>query len=258
MTAANNTAKVQRPKTSITMIFVAAAVIMFLIAAFYVFGVARDAARRADCQGAMKQFGLDFKRYARESEEETWPALASKDGIWVPELEPLYAKYRHVTNPANMVSIFHPDKKKLQRELAEAWKQPVPDFDTAARIFGESFGYLGYMVQSEAEFEALLLARSQNAILPDGTLSPPMNPGTVFPLREGVERYLMTDINGPAPSHLNQWPIPVLIETATWKYKDSVEDFEGTNVLYMDGHVEFVPMGTFPVLPSILDALSGS
>jgi prepilin-type processing-associated H-X9-DG protein len=257
MKAETNRGRVQNNNASVIRLSLGATAILIFVAAIYAFGVVRNTARRADCQAAMKQFGLDFKRYASESKEEKWPALASTGELWVPDLEALYGKYRNFTNPANMVSIFHPDKPGLTREIEDAWNLPLPDYAKAARIFGESFGYLGYMVQSDVDFETLRLARSQNAIHPDGTLPPAMNPGTVFPLREGVERHLMRDINGPAPSHLNQWPIPVLLEIATWKYKDSVDDFKGTNVLYMDGHVEFVPLGTFPVLPSILDALNG-
>jgi prepilin-type processing-associated H-X9-DG protein len=229
---------------------------MLPIPVSYVFGIAKDAARGADSQAAMKQFGLIFEEYANQSEKEKWPVLTPMDEVWVPKLEPLHGAFS--TNTQIMVSIYHPDKTRLQRALLEAWNQPVPDFANAARIFGESFAYLGFMVQSESEFETLWLARTQHAILPDGTLPSTFNPGTVLPLREGVERFLTTDINGPNGSPSAQAPIPVLIEIADWKYKESDDDFKGANVLYMDGHVAFVPLGTFPVLPSILDVLSGS
>ena len=251
-----NAARGQVPRRSIKFFLVATAMVMLLIPVYYVFGIAKDAARRADSQAAMKQFGLDFKRCAHESEDEQWPVLASTPELWVPELEPLYGKY--FTETPDIVSIFHPDKSRLKQELAEAWNQPLPDYDKAARIMGESYGYLGYMVQSEAEFETLWLARTQHAILSDGTLHASFNPGKVLPLREGVERYLVTDVNGVGATLRYQSPIPVLIEIAVWKYKETVEDFKGSNVLYMDGHVAFVPLGTFPVLPSIMDVLSGS
>lgn len=236
------------------LLFVGFPLILLLIAGSYGFEMTREMTQRADCQSAMKQFGLDFKRFANASEG-VWPVLEPIDDLWVPALEPLYEKYRHVTNPANMVSIYHPDRKRLQGELTEAWS--LPDYAEVARVFGESFGYLGYMVQSESEFETLRLARMQRAILPDGTLPLAISPAMVFPLKEGVERFLITDINGPASSISYQSAIPVLVEIVTWKYKRSAATFKGTNVLFMDGHVEFCELGEFPVLPSVLNTLSG-
>ncbi|MCL4693242.1 MAG: hypothetical protein KJ060_12125 [Candidatus Hydrogenedentes bacterium] len=67
-------------------------------------------------------------------------------------------------------------------------------------------------------------------------------------LREGIERYLITDINNPAGSSRAQSEI--------WVAADSVDLFPdefnhvpgGANVLYMDGHVEFIRYpGEWPV-----------
>jgi len=63
---------------------------------------------------------------------------------------------------------------------------------------------------------------------------------TVYRLREGVERFFITDINNPDASASAQSSIAVQYDIAT----SSVGDFNhipgGANVLYMDGHVEFV------------------
>lgn len=239
------------------VVLVVFSLVVLLLAGSNVFQMVREPARRADSQAAMKQFGLDFKRYARESEKEMWPALASTDGLWVPELEPLYGKYRHVTSPANMISIYHPEKKRLKRDLAEAWNQPVPDFDRAAQILGVNFAYLGYCVRDELDFERLRIAKANDATLSGHTFAVKKGADEpIYRLIEGIERFILTDIGNPAISPFHG-TIPVLIEIASWKYKVSETDFEGTNVLYMDGHVEFVPLGTFPVLPTMLDALSG-
>ncbi len=63
---------------------------------------------------------------------------------------------------------------------------------------------------------------------------------TVYRLREGIERFLITDINNPAASARAQSEIYVL-----WDHiRTQVADFNhapgGANVLYMDGHVEFL------------------
>jgi prepilin-type processing-associated H-X9-DG protein len=247
----------QSRETSFAGLVFAASLIFVLSATFYFsFGRAREAARRASTQNNMKQFGLIFKMYANESPDSRWPLLASAEHVWVPDLAALQKKF--LSDPEIMVSERHPDKRRLKQALEKAWDGASPDLDEAASIMGESFAYLGYTMDNEAEFEAILQAKEANALpVEDVSLPSPTTGIDVHALREGVERFLITDINNPAGSSTAQSTIPVLVEIATWKYKDSVEDFNGTNVLFMDGHVEFVKLGTFPVLPSILDALTG-
>ena len=250
-------ASVQAPRRSyVRPVAVAAAIVLLSLPVFYTLCKSREAARRASTQGNMKQFGLIFKMYANESEGERWPQLADADGAWTPNLAPLFGKL--VTDTQFMVSEQHPDRYRLKKALAEAWSSPQPDFEKAEEIVGESFAYLGYSVKDEAEFEALLRARAEHRI--PGEVSVSSGPGepALQSLREGVERFMITDINNAGASSSAQSTIPVLIEIATWKHRKSDDGFKGANVLYMDGHVAFVPLGTFPVLPSIMNALSGS
>lgn len=78
---------------------------------------------------------------------------------------------------------------------------------------------------------------------PDGTT--PMGNGvgsTVYRLREGIERFLITDINNPAASAMAQSELQVMFDMfgagAAVQYFNHVPG--GCNVLYMDGHVEFI------------------
>ncbi len=69
---------------------------------------------------------------------------------------------------------------------------------------------------------------------------------TMYRLKEGTERFMTTDINNPAGSAKGQSEIP-----AMWDFiaadSDGTQEFNhipgGGNVLYMDGHVEFL---TYP------------
>jgi len=71
---------------------------------------------------------------------------------------------------------------------------------------------------------------------------------TVYRFREGIERFMITDINNPAASAEAQSEIAVMFDTiSTW-----VGDYShipgGANVLYMDGHVAFLRYPSeFPV-----------
>jgi len=94
--------------------------------------------------------------------------------------------------------------------------------------------------------------------LPSGTIvaSGNGNGDAIYRLREGIERFLITDINNPAATAVAQSELAVM-----WDYMDAdrTERFShipgGCNVLYVDGHVEFVkypgekhPMTTYNAL----------
>jgi len=80
---------------------------------------------------------------------------------------------------------------------------------------------------------------------------------TVYRLREGIERFLITDINNPAASAKAQSAIFVV-----WDHvRTSVKDFNhapgGSNVLYMDGHVTFVRYPDKPPVGKTLAKMTG-
>ena len=76
----------------------------------------------------------------------------------------------------------------------------------------------------------------------------------VYRIREGIERFLITDINNPGAGSTAQSSVFVAWDNVSV----IVERFNhipgGSNVLYMDGHVEFVK---YPTMPPV-DRLSAS
>lgn len=87
----------------------------------------------------------------------------------------------------------------------------------------------------------------------EGQLAVPaafFTPGTTTALRirEGVERFFITDINNPGASSKAQSQVFVMSDRTA----NSIENFShipgGANILYMDGHVDFIKFpGSFPV-----------
>jgi len=77
--------------------------------------------------------------------------------------------------------------------------------------------------------------------------------GTMYRFREGIERFLITDINNPAASAQAQSNIVVMFDNISVDVGSSAPFNHvpgGCNVLYMDGHVTFVRYeenGDFPV-----------
>ncbi len=63
---------------------------------------------------------------------------------------------------------------------------------------------------------------------------------TVYRLREGIERFMITDINNPAASAMAQSEIWVSLDVISTNVQDFSHVPGGANVLFMDGHVEFV------------------
>jgi prepilin-type N-terminal cleavage/methylation domain-containing protein/prepilin-type processing-associated H-X9-DG protein len=63
---------------------------------------------------------------------------------------------------------------------------------------------------------------------------------TIYRLREGIERFLITDINNPAGSSRAQSEIFVMQDAVCVKPSDFSHVPGGANVLFMDGHVEFI------------------
>ena len=88
---------------------------------------------------------------------------------------------------------------------------------------------------------------------------------TFYHLREGIERFSITDINNPAGSAASQSESPIMWDYVAADPASATGDSPsgnqvlfnhipgGANVLYLDGHVEFhkYPGGKFPAHPAV-------
>jgi len=87
--------------------------------------------------------------------------------------------------------------------------------------------------------------------------------GVAYRLREGIERFLITDINNPAASAEAQSEIAIMYDIVSVEAEDFNHVPGGSNVLYLDGHVEFLrfPGDEYPVTRAsavILSAVQGT
>ena len=131
------------------------------------------------------------------------------------------------------------------------------DEDVNLNSFNSFVGDWRAFVQSEIEAQM----QTSTTPIPQNEWPVPMgNAGgdSIMRVREGVERFMITDINNPAGSAMAQSQIAV-----KWDYvaggqrsdqtSHTADRFNhnpgGANVLYMDGHVEFrrYPQDNFPV-----------
>jgi prepilin-type N-terminal cleavage/methylation domain-containing protein/prepilin-type processing-associated H-X9-DG protein len=175
----------------------------------------------------------------------------------------------------------------LWREQADNAGDPISADYFLSGELGRSYSYRGYVVTNALEFYGLWGASTINPITATwdiagvGTVAmknfdedlplqsalswPVWVPGSgrgtaggdkVLRLREGVERFLITDINNASASAQAQSMVPVMWDTfGSSEFSDSgpaTAVFNhvagGCNVLYLDGHVTFlVYPGVFPV-----------
>ncbi len=96
-------------------------------------------------------------------------------------------------------------------------------------------------VLNPSSYEAAFAALDGDVTdLPPGSGNGGGQSTTVYRLREGIERFLVTDINNPAASATAQSELPIMWDMLSTKAELFNHVPGGANVLYLDGHVKFV------------------
>lgn len=188
------------------------------------------------CANNLKQLGIYLKKFSTENEG-LYPPLSPKPGVL------MYAWGGDTPDlPGGPVL-----SSQISKDIPLMTGCPASD---GVRSYGQPFPndyvYLGYLVQNDRDVQNFSEAYTDYFRTEEYSVKPfsgnlPYWRNQIFRLKNGVERFLITDINNPAGGTAALSRVPLLIE---WpKHHTLAPGKHGGNVLFMDGHVEFM---TYP------------
>lgn len=253
---------------------------------------ARAAAGKASCQNNLKRIGHVMQLYANESKEEQWPIKSLAVDNFMFGILSVYPDYL-----LELKIFFCPSDTEIMWDdfldkPGEGWimSDGVPNFDqidgielpeTTTSVYipvpegaapsDVCYKYLGWAIPRNDWLEpvgaiqlAYAAAMEKGEVDVDLIAYHPGNdriqPGTeltLFRLREGVGRFLTTDINNAAKTSMAQSEVAVMWDSVGTPLKPFNHIPLGSNVLYLDGHVDFVKYtrysNTYPITQASAD-----
>lgn len=234
---------------------------------------AREAARRASCASNLRQMGLSLRMYADEAKGKFPPlatclgddCLSPNRGVLMFSGKAMYPEYM----PDAEVLVCPSDANGSTEYEAGTWRRPDPF--SGSRVSGSinpcliddlSYGYFPWVFRTEWVVDPITFDVSPSFINTVNELLYELDASVqtcsatdigdieiidafgvereLIRMREGVERFLIEDINDPSRTSVASTQIPIMFDNISFEATDFNHVPGGANVLFMDGHVEFV------------------
>ncbi len=230
----------------------------------------RESARRASCANNLRQVGLAMKMYAAESRGNSYPSVKRWTTVTVPcdtyngglqgadfffDVPSMYPEY--LSDLGVLVCPSDPDRLKVEQGIWNLDGRPDQPYD-ACRVGSISYAYVAWAFRGERDYvltgfnvssafssallDKLIAAGNGDLDAYDQDLTfrhENYGETTVYRLREGIERFLITDINDPSSGATAQSLIAYYFDVVSSKAERFNHVPGGGNLLFMDGHTEF-------------------
>ncbi|HPG69273.1 MAG TPA: DUF4190 domain-containing protein [Candidatus Hydrogenedentes bacterium] len=226
---------------SLTLAIVLSLLCLLAHQAYREWQIRRELARQLACAANLKQMGVVFKKFAADASDGLWPPLSPEEGHLMCTAKAICPQYL-----ADPRLLFCPS------DARSGWPEYTEDMqrDPESAFADSSYVYLGYVIMSDEEIAAFTeiykqrvaqgLGFEEDLDAPPGRGS--MGTDTFYRLRNGVERAFLKDKQDAAAAAEILSRIPVMWDafcsTGPFSYFNHIPG--GSNVLYMDGHVEFI------------------
>lgn len=184
----------------------------------------------------------------KQGSEFKFPQLSILEDVWMYSVQP---KSLGSATPASYVNPLNDDAFDQMFELIRLSRIGNSSSESVTRIAAQHYTYLGWVVMDDNDVRALkrALADRPSTALNENIWT---SSSLLYRLSHGVERHLASDPEDEVELQNIRRTVPVMYELLN---PEAGHPCDAMHVLYLDGHVERIPMGDrFPATKVFIES----